>query len=108
MELVGNIVIYIGLAFIFIGVIGIYRYKNFYTRLLLTTKIDTVGAITIIIGVAIRHGLSFFSLKTLLLVIIMVILDPLASHMVARSAHLSGYKTDEGQGIDVDYSEEHL
>jgi len=59
-----------------------------------TAKIDTVGVITIFIGMAVKHGLSFFSLKVLLLMGIMLIVNPLASHMIARAAWSSGYKTD--------------
>jgi len=78
----------------FFGIIGIIKYKSFYTRILVTAKIDTVGVITIFIGMAVKHGASFFSLKVLLLMGIMMLINPLASHMIARSAYLSGYKTD--------------
>jgi len=107
MELVGDIIIYIGLIFMFIGLIGITKYKNFYTRILLTTKIDTIGAITFLIGVAVRNWFSFFSLKALLLVAIMMILDPLATHIMARSAYICGY-TPDGQESNKSYNEENL
>jgi len=70
------------------------KFKNFYTRILVTAKIDTVGVITILIGVAVRNGVSFFSLKVLLIMSIMMVINPMASHMIARSAYLSGYKTE--------------
>lgn len=94
MIILGDIVIGIGTLCILIGIVGFVKYKNFYTRILVTTKIETVGVITIIFGVAIRHGLSFFSLKVLLLMIMMVIINPLVSHIIARCAYLSGYKAD--------------
>jgi multicomponent Na+:H+ antiporter subunit G len=94
MIIAGEIIIAIGIVFILFGVIGILKYKNFYTRILVTSKIDTVGVITIFIGLAVRNGISFFSLKIMLLMGIMLIINPLASHMIARSAYLSGYKTD--------------
>ena len=109
MTIAGNIVIAAGIALSLFGVIGIYRFKNFYVRILVSAKIDTVGAITIVIGVAVKHGFSFFSLKVLLLMLIMMIVNPLASHMIARSAHLSGYRP-EGQGGKGDdrYDEDHV
>ena len=84
------------------GVIGIFKFKNFYPRILITAKIDTVGTITIIIGLVVKHGLSFFSLKLLLLLAIMLILNPLAAHMIARSAYLSGYKMEDRKTPDED------
>ena len=77
------------------GVIGIFKFNTFYTRLLATSKIDTVGALTLIIGVAIRHGISFFSGKVVLLAIIMLIFNPLVAHILARSAYLSGHKLED-------------
>ena len=94
MTIAGEIIIAVGILFILFGVIGIVRFKNFYARILVTAKIDTVGMITIFIGMAVKHGLSFFSLKVLLLMAILLIVNPLASHMIARAAYSSGYKTD--------------
>ncbi|MCL2565560.1 MAG: monovalent cation/H(+) antiporter subunit G [Defluviitaleaceae bacterium] len=94
MVLLGDIIIGLGTLCILIGIIGFVKYKSFYTRILVTTKIETVGVITIIIGVAVRHGLSFFSLKVLLLMIMMIIINPLVSHVIARCAYLTGYKAD--------------
>jgi len=65
-----------------------------------TAKIDTVGAITLFIGVAVRNGFSFFSLKVLLLMVVLMVINPLASHMIARSAYLSGYKTETQSGTE--------
>jgi len=108
MRILGEIIIVIGILFTLFGIIGITKYKNFYTRLLVSTKIDTVGTITIIIGIAIRHGFSFFSLKILLLMIVWMLINPLASHMVARSAYLSGYQTDTQIKEEThDYSGDH-
>ena len=78
------------------GIIGFFKFKNFYTRILVTAKIDTVGTITLIIGMTVRHGFSYFSLKLLLLLVLLMIINPLVSHMTARSAYLSGYKIDCG------------
>jgi len=80
------------------GVIGIYRYKNFYPRILVSSKSDTVGALTVIIGIAVRHGPGFFSWKLLLLIIIILILNPLLAHVLARSAYLSGHEIENPTG----------
>jgi len=102
MKIAGDIIIALGTVFILFGVIGIIKFKSFHMRILVTAKIDTVGAVTVMIGVAVRHGLSFFSLKVLLLMVILMIVNPLASHMIARSAYLSGYKSESGSGADGD------
>jgi len=101
MTLLGDIIVAVGILCILIGLIGFVKYKSFYTRILVTTKIETVGVITIIIGIMVRHGFSFFSLKALLLLIVLIIINPLVSHVIARCAHLSGYEPkNEAQNTD--------
>jgi len=106
LEIVGDIIMIAGVLFMLFGVIGIFKFKNFYLRILVTTKIDTVGALTLFIGMAIKHGFSFFSLKVVLLVILMMILNPLATHMVARSAFLSDYNIESSHTVDDQSDEE--
>ena len=94
MEIAGNIIIIIGIIFMFFGIIGLFRFKNFYGRILVSALIDPVAVFTIIIGLAVKHGFDFISFKLLLIIILMLIINPIIIHMTARSAYLSGYKSD--------------
>jgi len=91
-NIIGTIIIWIGIIFIALGIISIYKFKNFYPRILVASKIDTVGNITLMIGIIIKNGFSFFSLKVLLILVIMTVINPLSTHSVARSAYFSGYR----------------
>ena len=95
MQIIGNFVIYIGVLFVSIGVLGIYRFKNFYQISLAASIVDTVGYISIILGIIIKNGFSFFSLKLIFILIITIIINPLISHAIVRSAYISGYKIGE-------------
>ena len=101
-EIAGNIVVAAGIVLMLFGVIGVFRFKDFYPRILVSAKVDTVGAITLMIGLAIKHGVSFFSLKLILLVLLILILNPLAAHIIARSAYSSAGglydEYDDGRG----------
>ena len=90
LEIISNILVGIGLFFIIFGTIGIFRFKEFYSRILVTTKIDTVGMLTLLIGLAVRQPLSFFTGKMLLMAVIVLILNPLTAHVMVRSAYASG------------------
>ena len=92
MEILGNIVIGLGLLFMAFGIMGIFRFKDFYPSILIASKIDTVGMLTVIFGIAIRHGVSFFSGKLLLIVVIFLILNPLVAHVLTRSAYAAGHE----------------
>lgn len=87
-----NIIIIIGLIFMGIGVYGTFRFNDFFNRILITAKIDTVGFITILIGVIVKTGLSFFTLKILLVIILFLVTNPIATHATLRSADLSNYR----------------
>lgn len=91
-NMIGNIMIVLGIIFIAFGIFGIFRFSDFYSRVLIASKVDTVGFITIMAGVIVKQGFSYFSLKVLLILIMALIINPLSTHAVARSAFLSGYK----------------
>ena len=93
------IILGLGVLFMLFGVVGLLKFKAFYPRILVASKIDTVGVLTLIFGVALRHGLSFFTGKLLLIVIIMLILNPLVAHILARSAYISDRESDENERI---------
>ena len=86
------------------GLIGMFQpKKDFYYRILVACKIDTVGVLTFAIGMGIRHGFSFFTGKVFLITIIMMILNPLVAHIMASSAYKSGFvsscKKEEDKGL---------
>jgi len=92
MEILSYIVMGFGVFIMLIGVVGLYKPKrDFYYRILVSCKIDTVGLITLGIGVSIYHGFSFFTGKVALIVIIILILNPFVAHIIAKAAFLSGY-----------------
>ena len=92
MHVLSYIVMGLGVVFMLFGVVGIFQAKkDFYYRILVACKIDTVGFLTLAIGVAIRQGFSFFTGKLFLIVIIMMVLNPLVAHIMVRSAYKGGY-----------------
>jgi len=93
-SIIGSVVMGIGIAFMVFGVVCIFLLKDFYPRILVASKIDTVGLLTFLLGVCLQHGFSFFSAKVLLIVVIILILNPLVAHIVTRSAYLSGYQLE--------------
>ncbi|MDP2842797.1 MAG: monovalent cation/H(+) antiporter subunit G, partial [Acetobacterium sp.] len=73
----------------------LFRFKDFYSRILISSKIETVGFLTIMIGFIILSGLSYAAMKILLITILVMITNPLSTHAIARSAFLSGYTINQ-------------
>jgi len=94
LSITGEIIMATGIAFMVFGVVSIFMFKDFYPRILVASKIDTVGLLTFLLGVCIQHGISFFSAKVFLIAVIILILNPLVAHIVTRSAYLSGYQLE--------------
>ncbi len=97
MHILGYILISIGLILILIGYIGILRFKNFYSRVVVSSIMDTAAFITIILGILCIKGLSYFSLKILLILLLMMFLNPLATHTIVRGAYTSGLRIGDGK-----------
>lgn len=97
-ETLGYVFIGLGLLFMIIGTVGIFKFrdkKSFYIRILVASKVDTVGMLTAIIGFSLLHGLSFFTGKLILIAIIIIVLNPLVAHIVTRSVYDSGYEVSD-------------
>ena len=95
MELLGSIIIALGVLLMLFGVIGIFKFRGFYHRLLVIPKIDAVGLLTVVLGVVIRHGPSFFSLRALLLLGLMLIVNPMVSYVIAHAAYKNGHRPED-------------
>lgn len=92
---IGEFLIGIGIIIAIIGEIGIIKYKTLYKCMLVSSLIDTVAPLTIFIGVIVRQGFNLFSLKVLIIIFVILIINPLTTHKIARSAYLSGYKEND-------------
>ncbi|MCL2203316.1 MAG: monovalent cation/H(+) antiporter subunit G [Defluviitaleaceae bacterium] len=91
-QLIGNIIIGFGVFCMIFGAVSLFVLKDFYPRILVASKIDTVGLLSFVIGFAFRHGLSFFTGKLFIILIIMLVLNPFVAHILARSAYRSGHE----------------
>lgn len=97
LQIIGLILMVIGAVFAAIGVYGIYAYKDFYARATIASLIDSTGFLCISIGLVFYKGFSTFSFKTLFLIMLVLLLNPLANHFVVRGAHTSGYRSGKGR-----------
>lgn len=98
MTLLADLAVTTGLLFIIAGVVGILRLPDFYARLHAMGKCDTLGVALVLLGLAIRHGLSLYSIKILLITVFVGLANPTATHALARAALKSGLSPWLGKG----------
>ena len=80
----------LGLLFILLGVVGILRLPDFYTRLHAMGKCDTLGVALVLIALALYTGLTLSSAKLLLIAVFIGIANPTATHALGRAAIKAG------------------
>lgn len=93
-----------GLAFNAIGVLGLLRFPDVYTRLHAATKCTTMGSMSIALavmgyGLVKWHRSSFndpygltFATHTFLALLALLVTNPTGAHALARAAHRCGIR----------------
>ncbi len=100
------ICIMVGLVFNMLGVIGLIRFPDVYTRMHASTKATTFGSIFLCLGVII-YGIAtligtgdmqylMLILHTILAVFALAITNAVGAHALARAAHRSGQMPTPG------------
>jgi len=100
MYYIGMALIFIGIAFDFFGVLGLLRLPDVYNRLQAATKCVTFGTAGILLGVIFIKGFSTFGFKALLGIIFVFLTSPVAAHAISRAAHRSGIKLSAATMVD--------
>lgn len=90
--ILGNIFLILSFIFMIIGVISILILPDFYSRIVISSKIDVVGFLTCLFGLMLISGLNTMTFKILLIVLFEIITAPLSTHSIAHSAYASGYR----------------
>jgi multicomponent Na+:H+ antiporter subunit G len=75
-----------GTFFMLVGSIGINRLPDFYTRSHASGKVDTLGILMFLSGLAVFEGISLNAAKLLLIIVFVAFTSPVASHALARRA----------------------
>lgn len=91
-EIIGIIFIIVGIVFDFFGCLGLIRMPDVYNRLQAATKCVTLGTCSILFGLFLIKGFNAAGIKSLLCIVFLILTAPVAAHVLARAAHISGVK----------------
>jgi multicomponent Na+:H+ antiporter subunit G len=91
----------IGLLFALTGVVGILRMPDVYTRIQCSSKTITMGALPTLLGLAVGNGfLTPYGGRALLVAVLLLVINPAASHALARAAYRGGVRMWDGAVLD--------
>ncbi len=80
----GALLMTAGLAVFGLSVFGVYRFRYVLNRMHAAAMGDTLGLLFMMLGLIVFAGFSFTSLKLLLVIVMLWLTSPVASHLIAR------------------------
>ena len=81
---IGTFLIFAGRLTIVLAIIGIFRLNYVLNRMHVAATCDTLGMLLILVGLVFFEGISFTTLKLVLIVIFFWISSPICSHLIAK------------------------
>ncbi len=99
-ELIGGVLVVIGIFFDFAGTVGLLRLPDLYTRLHAANKAVTLGTCSILLGTFLTMPFSNEGIKALLCILFILLTAPTAAHAIARGAYKYGIPLWEGSVVD--------
>ena len=83
----------VGLFFVAIGVLGLIRFNNIFQRMHALSVMETLGFFCFFLGLMILAGVSLLALKLFFIFLLMMIVAPTSTHILAMYAKLHEKKT---------------
>jgi multicomponent Na+:H+ antiporter subunit G len=88
MRLLADMLLLIGAAFTLLGALGLVRMPDVYNRIQAGTKAVTLGALSLLLGVALIYP-AWWS-KLLVIAVMILVTNPLGSSTIARALLIAG------------------
>ena len=82
----------LGVCMVLIGAFGMLRLPDVYTRMHAASLIDTLGLLSILIGLIIHVGFDQAAIKLALVFLFVLFASPTATHALARAALFDGIR----------------
>ena len=81
----------VGFGFSVSGALGILRMPDLYTRIQCSSKTITMGALPALIALVVGEGVvSSYAARALIVAFLLLVVNPAASHALARAAYRVG------------------
>jgi multicomponent Na+:H+ antiporter subunit G len=99
MRLLADILLLIGATFTLLGALGLLRMPDVYNRIQAGTKAVTLGALSLLLGVALLYPAWWT--KLLVIALMILVTNPLGSSTIARALLMAGVQPWKKPSNDV-------
>lgn len=86
-----------GLFVIAVSILGLFRFCDALQRLHAGALADTLGLLLIICGVGVLCGFTTYTLKLVVLILIVWMTNPVSSHLITRMELITGRDIEPDQ-----------
>jgi multicomponent Na+:H+ antiporter subunit G len=100
LDIIGYIIIAVGVLFDLLGAVGLVRLPDVYNRLQSATKSVTLGTFGIMIGILIVEGFTSIGIKAIICGAFLLLTAPVSAHALSRGSLRFGAKMWKGTVID--------
>ncbi len=87
MVVITDILLFVPVILGLIGSLGLIRMKNVYTRIFASTMCSVGCTCLLIFILAVKHFYSPLSMKYFILLVLIILTSPTASHAIANAAY---------------------
>jgi multicomponent Na+:H+ antiporter subunit G len=98
--LIEVVAIVVGVFFMFVSSLGVFRLPDFYSRLHAPTKAATLGLFFLFVAVAIGVPEKVVVTKAFLALVFIAATAPVGAHIMSRAAYRTGVRPDKQMVID--------
>ncbi len=88
--LLANTSLFLGSLILLLGVVGLLRFPDFFSRTHAVSMTDTAGAGFICLGLVLTAGWGLVSAKLVMILIFLLLTSPSSSHALAQAALVDG------------------
>lgn len=85
-------IIALGLFFLVVAAVGMVRLPDVFTRAHAVALTDSLGAFFLLVGLAIYHGFTTNTLRILVVLALLYMVNPVIAHATVRAALRSGQR----------------
>lgn len=95
-----------GLFFLSVGVIGLIRLPDIYNRLHALGKCDTLGTGMVVLAMILLVPGMTNIMKLVLMLVLIATINPVVTHLITKTAYVRGTSLTEGSFVVSTYYEE--
>ncbi len=91
----------VGVVFVVAAAVGVVRFDDPLQRMHASTKAGTVGALLVLVGVALEMATWGVAVMCFGIVVFLLLTIPIAGHLLGRATYVSGVTLTSGGGPDA-------